>query len=261
MHPSLRRFLPNPSQADDWDQRLIYELDPVVPQYWERIDDTVTARLAELGHKVKSPFSSALHGVGPEAEIGAGKWGYVYKLNQTTAGPRWALKLTEDPTEGPIAAFIMGNPLLHRMEGCVDFAGVWQLPERSTHGNIIYVIVREFLESTSISHISAHLLSEVRKPAAVYNQGGSWDDMDAARQRTMELLLELAAYAPRAKAVVDFMVEYYRETGWFLADLHAANLGERQRSNMWVAFDVGHSNIDDAPAIDYLPNPGPPVLS
>lgn len=243
------------------DEGEFYELDPMVPKHWQRIGRAVTARLRQLG--LWRQRGSVLKGIDPtdeDAILGMGAWGWAYKLPTT---PPVVLKVTEDPSEGPITARVMSDRVLHDMEGVVNFQGLWQLPEPAARSaRTIYVLLREYLEEEAfLDDEDEELLWAAREAAGAYNAQSGWHEAaliraaDKSRQQMMEYLLELQRN-PDAEALIEFMLEFYRRTGAALADIHPGNIGTREDDDTWVVFDLGHTKLEAAPNIDALPNPG-----
>jgi hypothetical protein len=120
----------------------------IARKWWPSIDWAVTATLRQLGEPM--PFGvRSLAKIGPEDYIGCGTWGCVYPLDTTD---RWVLKLTTDPTEGPIVAHIMKHRHLRTHPGIVYYGALWQLEDsisiRDDDDEFvdlpIYIILREF---------------------------------------------------------------------------------------------------------------------
>lgn len=224
-------------------------LTTVVQRYWDKIDATITRELVQLG---ETPETSALAGVDWRLNrLGTGKWGVVYP----TACPRWVVKVTLDPTEGPIIQAIMNDPVLRTHPGICYYAGLWKLPEtiRRHEGHELknytpFVVLREdinpkaVLEGEVPSHqVGLQTLLDGDDDEGIEGLRDIADRLNVARidqdkERSVEAAHEMADYLlelgeyEETEELSDFMQAFYQRLGGALADVHSANIGARQHN-------------------------------
>jgi hypothetical protein len=169
----------------------------IVKDWWPSIDWTVTATLRQLGEPIHFGERS-LARIGPHDYIGCGSWGCVYPLDTTD---RWLVKVTTDPTEGPIVAHIMKHRELRNHRGIVYYGGLWQLDERvhlpSAEGDEmldlpIYVILREY--------------------AAVWPHAWPWDEPHMDEMNEYEYFMSEATTSSLALLNIQDQMEYVRKS-------------------------------------------------
>lgn len=115
---------------------------PVVKKYAEKIARLAQQTVAKVTGVDKPQWSFDTE------PLGAGSWGVVWPLTDK----RFILKVTADPTEGPVVATIMSEPALHNHMAIVHYFALRQLPEGVTFRNRdfpLYVIVAERLVHSS----------------------------------------------------------------------------------------------------------------
>jgi hypothetical protein len=187
------------------------------------------------------------------------------------------LKLSTDPTEGPVIAAIMKTGLDAQLDGLTRWYGVWRIPEpvsRRHSRSIGWVIIRE----------------EIRPLRTVDNdaeapQNIHWLDLLANYNRAAYRMLHLKMKEKVAIATLeadealrrlfDYPETYYiaqalealAREGIILVDVHPGNLGFRIRPSetkeiipVWwsdgvsrpplLIFDPGHSRAPETPIAD-----------
>jgi len=264
---------------------------PVV-RAWPAIDRAVTKELNRIGE----PIESALSHLNPRGGyLGTGAWGAVY---QTMAG-RWVVKVTADPTEGPITSAIMSKPSLRAHPGVAYFLKIWRLAEPAPfHGKryTIYVIVRENIKPISyyafaddyVARRARKILVGSNTKTDMGHRGTAFEINTAIEKgdtRAIETLgwrwdqeiLELRNLYP-SHMMADFMGDFFASFKGALADVHTNNFGLREHAlydlklpkdvieshepaSYWVLFDPGHSSVATGSKPPLLPvkNPGRPI--
>lgn len=250
--------------------RFPHGLKPIVKKYEQKI-----AKLArEVVRDVTAPGPD-----GPVDEpqwsfdvepLGAGSWGVVWPL----ADERFILKVTADPTEGPVVATIMAEPYLHDHMAILHYFALREIPEFAVFRGKpfkVYVIVAERLVHSSQAsklldadddeqydnlhrftlalqklQLAARALvheREKKRPSAweVDKLYGEWLD---ALNRLGDGPLE------------DFIIQFYDHTrsesegaddapsGGVLADLHFNNIGKRvvDWTDLGIELRPSHDN-------------------
>ena len=238
---------------------------PAIQNLWDRIDRAVSQRLWEMSEL--NPDETALSDVDPEpVPQMSGSYGTVYPTN----APGWVVKVSCDPTEGPVAQAIRSEELLESHPGVVDIAGVWVAPQTSVpfEGEQLpfFVILRESINPLEIPFDlvedlergegppDIQALWNVRNAATWYNEARSEFDRLHYNDRLEEHLEELESFR-HAAHLADFMGLFKDTFGGAIADAHPGNLGTRSGEDDWVLFDVGHSANVPGPPIAFLPNP------
>jgi len=246
---------------------------PAIQKYEEQIQKLTSRVVAEtLGLEREEQWSADVE------PLGAGSWGVVYPL----VDERFVLKVTSDPTEGPIISTIMAEPDLHDHMAIIHYFALRAIPEMHVFRNKpykLYVVVAERLKNVG--------------GLIKYGYGQrTADDVLADRlmklKNTAGLLVhELRKKRPRAYVVnklrdeyiekferipdsplSDFFIQFYERTdGGVLADVHLNNLGQRAvnwseitdgdiplgaSDGYWVISDPGHSSIEGAGDIEEL---------
>ena len=253
----------------------------VVRAAWPRIDDTVTQALYDLGEDFDG---SALEDVEPDYDmLGCGYWGCVYP----TAVPRWVVKVSADPYEGPIAQAVMDCPYLRDHPGNAYILNMWQLAEKARWGRSgwrnVWVILREEITPIRLPLLLqgrtgtlVDLLHTIRIAAAATNKyDRDIEEKGRGRGRYRKLIrsevlwlrgLKTADQTRELAVLSDFMFDFFEEFGARLADVHGGNAGRRRHdltdivpthypSKHWVTFDLGHSNVETGSEVPLLRNP------
>lgn len=254
-----------------------FGLDDIAINEWDRIDKTVTKELDHLG--IGYDCDSALAGLDGDIyeALGYGSYGIVWP----TCAPGWVVKVTADPTEGPILSSVMDEPDLAGHPAIAEILGVWRIPGASIEiegeESPVFVVLREEIAPIEVDDEEAEAinawessgplqeLQRVRYHAGRVNAAipdyASMPKRDRDYVSSMlagelnEALAGLAAYR-ESQALADFMGQFYDIFGVALADIHYGNVGFRPGGRELVAFDLGHSQgLEDYPPIELLPNP------
>lgn len=219
--------------------------------------------------------------------LGAGSWGVVYP----TRDPRFIVKVTADPTEGPIVSTIMSEPQLHNHMGIIHYFALRKLPEDVVfRGKTfpVFVIIAERLKdvgglrgmSWNQSREDRHLTNLLIKIKDVAGKLVHEKQKKRPSQRAIDALdeqyLDLVGQINDGP-LSDFFFQFRdaTETG-VLADVHLNNLGKRavdwetvtngavplsDSDWHWVISDPGHSSVETHPDIAPLrENPRKPPL-
>lgn len=182
--------------------------------------------------------------------LGAGSWGVVYP----TVDPRFIVKVTADPTEGPIVSAILAEPVLHNHMGIIHYFALRQLPEmtegamawgRKGRSYPVYVIIAERLKDVGAlarsSYISAYATGTRTADQILGNQ------LFRVKEAATPLVKEKRRKRPRAwmleklddaymtavgdirdGPLQDFFFQFRDVTGdGVLADVHLNNVGKR----------------------------------
>lgn len=264
-----------------------------VKNAWQAIDHVVTRELRRIGE----PIESALGHLDPRGEfVGTGAWGAVY----LTTAPRWIVKVTADPTEGPITSAIIGKPSLRAHPGVSYFLKIWRLREPAkfkSRQRTIYVIVREnivplsfaaFFDDADARRARSILTGNSpfrgvndghRATAYQFNQAIERNDArtieELSWQWDQEILELRNIYLSHMMA--DFMEEFFATFHGALADVHVNNFGLREHAlydlklpksviashepaSYWVLFDPGHSSVATGSKPPLLPRRNPERL-
>jgi len=222
------------------------------------------------------------------APLGAGSWGVVWPL----ADERFILKLTADPTEGPIIQTIMDEHVLLNHMGIIHYFAVKKIPATFTWKNkpqTVYVVIAERLQHSSQVPTPTYDSRELRD----YNN--FVHALYKLKDTAGKLVHELGLKRPSAYKVdqlheawtasvrrlqqgpmEDFIWQFFdvtrddkapesfgQATGGILADIHFNNVGKRvvdwtdldielEPSDYWVISDPGHSSLVDKRTIEDL---------
>ena len=255
---------------------------------WPRIGRVINKTLGELG---EHPANLTAIKPTPKSAYGSGVWGYVFP----TGNPRWVLKVTADPTEGPITAAVMEHDNLRYDAGVCYFAAIWRLgvPVGVEGEYEAYIILREDMTpvlqkdkdwvtfSTQVDRLNA-----IQKSTGAYNEqmnavedAGSASAMDKHIAALEKLAPRLdreytqALHTKYLRAVVEFQIEFFETFGRPLADIHFGNIGwrvhnldnlgvdlgitEGVNSGIMGAYDLGNSEIESEAQIPRLPRRNP----
>lgn len=251
---------------------------PLIEKYAEQIGRLASTTVAKVLNQEPVPQWS------PSTEpLGTGSWGVVYPL----ADEKFVLKVTADPTEGPIVAKIMSEPQLYNHMGIIHYFALRQLPERASvkansKGYPVYVIVAERLKDVgeltshmrsyvrSRDHELAYQLSEVKEAATPLvkekrrKKPRQWM-VDKLDQEYMNRVAQIDD-----SVLCDFFYQFRDATNdGVLADVHTNNVGKRAvnwykvtngeiplegNDTYWVISDPGHSSLEEHPSIEELRN-------
>jgi hypothetical protein len=181
-----------------------------------------------------------------EEPLGCGHYGCVWELanmdpglNDPAAGEafeftRRVLKISVDPTEGPVVAAIMKTGLDKKLDGLVRWEGVWRIPSwigTRAGRDTAWVIIREEVRPFNTT---GYLLGN--HPWNLYLEKYNAAIRKAIDLKTPALKNEAKAKANEAlKALFKFEETYYLAQaidalgleGITLADIHQGNLGFR----------------------------------
>lgn len=252
---------------------------------WELIDAAVTHEIAgHVGDKLEEPWSSALDGQRLHDDYyGYGYWGVAYP----TRYPRWTVKITADPLEGPVAQYILDTPQLRDHAGVARFQKVWRCARKVSLGPqryTVYVLVREDIEPVAmneLSHEALHALNvlDARSHALMTSirSGAAEIDIEDRYEDWREFLGELSVI-PVFSFVAQFMHAMDTLGPVVMHDVSVGNIGWRHHSFgdfapaqsrigrvKVVLHDVGHSsNVLGRVNVELMPrlerNPAIPIL-
>jgi hypothetical protein len=167
-------------------------------------------------------------------------WG-VYGVVWETADPRFVVKVTADPTEGPAVSEIKANKKLWKNEGVVYFHRVWRLPRVTVdvpqHGKcLVWVILREELTCASrqckatvckkIDDLgcAAQDLS-IDRGALLF---GHHQALDSYIESEIEFVQDVQKLkGTEGEPIASFMAESYERAGLVFSDMHSGNVGRR----------------------------------
>lgn len=184
-----------------------------------------------------------------DTPLGCGHYGCVWALanidpqdNSVENSFRYTgrvLKISVDPTEGPVVAAIMKTGQDKRLGGLVRWEGVWRIPAyigSAAGRNTGWVVIREEVQPFN-SFRSGHFSSS----GDIYPWLRYLDKYNASIRRAIDLKTtalknqEFAAAEQALKALNQFEETYYVSQAIYalmlqaitLADIHEANLGWR----------------------------------
>ncbi len=171
--------------------------------------------------------------------LGAGSWGVVWPL----ADERFILKLTADPTEGPVVQTILKHPHLHNNMGIIHYFALKQVPPKALaeagldvyrkKTQAIYVIVAERLQHSS----------------AVPFGGGVHSDVNRFAKRLGDLKLAAGALVHE--------LSLKKPRPYKIDDLHAAWITALHRLNEGPIEDFVHTFFDFTRNEKASPDVGP----
>lgn len=241
---------------------------PVIEAYGEQIAKLASRVIHEVtGEPLDVQWT-------PRTEpLGAGSWGVVYP----TRDPRFVVKVTADPTEGPIVATIMSEPQLHNHMGIIHYFALRKLPEDvDFRGKTfpVFVIIAERLKDVgalrgwSKSREDEHLTRLLVKIKDVAGKLVHEKQKKRPSQRLIDMLdeqyLDLVGQIHDGP-ISDFFFQFRDATDdGVLADVHLNNVGKRAvdweavtngavplsgADWHWVISDPGHSSVEQHPEI------------
>lgn len=232
---------------------------------------------------------------GDPETYGSGHYGSAFALDGSD-GERWVLKVTRDPTEGPMCDFIgyyQSEKQLLR-SGFARFESVARMPDRLLwRGKTwpVYLIVREEIENPGqvfqLDYEAARRIAILQTAARAMTKKtprgrmiwGLWkngfppkhkEPADIAWDDAIDWLLARPGVSSMAQDL-----RYLREIGITLLDVHFGNVGRRGHPQMWshdrnvdgtnvgdwIIFDPGHTpTAEHRRVIKTLPNPPCRVL-
>jgi hypothetical protein len=249
---------------------------------WHDIDHAITIILDEIG-EIPPDGPSALEDIDPINDtLGCGGYGCVFPLNTE----RFVLKVTTDPQEGPITAFIIENNDLRFHPGVAFFLAIWELYEKTYKDNSIYIILRETVKPyqgqnkkiTDIINLSYKKSIRLAEAKKEFNKTEDWSSFKKYRllKKEWELSLKKMYNILPTKYIAEF-IKLCSKKELFLEDVYDENIGKRifdlgdiiedaAIPNDYLSiFDVGASDIKEEPIITKLPpeweeNPRIPIL-
>jgi hypothetical protein len=167
-------------------------------------------------------------------------WG-VYGVVWETGDPRFVVKISADPTEGPSIAQIRSNKTLWKNSGCVYFHKVWRIPGVTVnvpgHGEcLVWVILREELTCATracrasvckkIDELgcSAQDLS-IERGALLF---GYTQALPSYIDSEIEFVQDIQKLrGTEGEPIANFMASAYEREGLVFSDMHAGNVGHR----------------------------------
>jgi len=248
---------------------------PLIAKYEEQIQKLASRVVHEVTGEPREQQWAA-----STPPLGAGSWGVVFPLRDE----RFVVKVTADPTEGPVVASIMAEPALHNHMGIIHYFALRQLPEDVTFRNKtfpVYVVVAERL--TDVGGLwkrgmfqGSNNTDDVRTGKQVSNvfDAARAYKKEAEKKRPSEHKLDdlVQDYLDKVGRIddgplSDFFFQFYDATKGVLADVHLNNLGKRAvdwedltggkvplsgDNNYWVISDPGHSSLEEKPVVEAL---------
>jgi hypothetical protein len=248
----------------DWPEELL--------KYWPFIRRQANRTLQRSG--VLTKYQEALPYKPEDSKLlGCGFWGCVWECQHN---PRFTIKLTYDPVEGPTISKLIEEPYLRFHPGVTYYHDVWAIPllegttqhvlpkkfmdiERSD--DIIgYLVIKENAASIEpIAEIKSEIkrdfreLSSTAKILLRAKKSGSPKRIEKARREWLQVV-ELLKSLVGCQALAEFLVQM-EEAGVLLRDIHLDNIGESVYSfsdvsgeipnnRNLVLIDVGHASIE-----------------
>jgi hypothetical protein len=180
-----------------------------------------------------------------DSPLGCGHFGCVWALANMDPGYNSAetpfkytgrvLKISVDPTEGPVVAAIMKTGLDKQLDGLARWEGVWRIPaEIGTRAgrNTGWVIIREEIRPFPMSLFFSAAGHRWNKHLHKYNEKirkaidlKTERNREAARDEAMQEVGYLGNY--EETYYVAEAIEALARKGIILADIHTGNLGSR----------------------------------
>lgn len=183
--------------------------------------------------------------------LGCGHFGCVVPIE----GSNQVLKVTTDATEGPVVQAIINTGLDKELAGLVRYHEIWQIPGYEGRGarSSAYAIVRDGITPMSDADIGFRWIDVLHN----YNVAAR-RELDFKREHMVKMAREQAEealahlYNWNETYFVAEAIEYLRQEGIILSDVHFRNLGMGQKSPdvSWadgkrrpalLIFDPGHS--------------------
>jgi hypothetical protein len=224
-------------------------------------------------------------GVTDDKPLGCGYYGCVFK----TDDPKWVLKITRDPTEGPIVQHIMkyrmeeeggdGRGPYGTLDGVVFYKDIYQAESIQWRGKEwpVYFIIREAIEpinwnlyhttynAPSLNNIPAqyvrrslNALRHAKMYAMEFFTLKSKYRKELAKEKYFESLSDIMDAFPE---VADVLYTLYDEDMIF-QDVHMHNLGQSiidwkdfRRPGTIVIHDLGHTPSQPLAPFEILKNP------
>jgi len=231
-----------------------YALINIAQKYWEMIEAYSDLPSGQLPTR--------------ENSLGCGSWGCAWM----SGDPRYVIKISRDPTEGPTVAAIqhfVGNRQ-DSYPGLAIIKAVWRLPEKMVYGGKsrdVYAVVREAVQpldylgyrgrsnsddyiiretSLGLTHLRDYVNAGIEYKQVKRNKAWYFDKMrDSA--------VEMYNYEPTY--YIAAALEELLDAEITLTDIHQGNIGYRlidwdtngkfelAPSNSLLIFDFGHSTV------------------
>lgn len=210
-----------------------------------------------------------------DSPLGCGSFGCVFPVE--TEGQ--VLKISTDPTEGPVVKALMDTGLDKRLNGLARWYGIWRIPGAIQEGprSTGWVILREEVSPFDPRKISEnwwslfqrwfedlrHYNEHARKSIDIKSKTRSDREWQEARASIGEL------YGYEETYFIAEAIEELTFNGIRLADIHDANLGfriypteeqpiqeaywaDKQNRPPLLIFDLGHSSAPSEMTVEDL---------
>lgn len=203
--------------------------------------------------------------------LGHGHWGVVF----ATSDPTRVVKVSVDPTEGPMWKMLMDKKLSDELDGLATCYAVHKLPVdykwRSKQLDM-WVILRENIAPRTSMKIE---LDEHERREERIGEKLLIDFIDISRKfakmksqwkkqlyfdQAWELCTKMYSIQP-TYYIAETIEQVYHSAKTLLADVHLGNIGYRifesdwkSPSKCWVIYDPGHSKVLEKPEIANLFN-------
>jgi hypothetical protein len=251
-----------------------YGLEELV-QYWKQIRNTTTANLRKSGILTHKQFSLP-ENIYDAQLLGCGFWGCVWRCHHN---PRFAIKLTFDPVEGPVVFSIINDHILRYHPGSVYYHGLWAIPRQANQNHILpkkffdiernddilgYLILRENAEMVNEVCKNAISLDDSREFNFIgstlirQKKNGNGRKPRLKWKKAIERLFE----HDETVVLANFILLAEERAGIIFKDLHCGNIGKRvydfsdvfehMHTDSLILMDPGHSHVDHAPQLPLL---------
>ena len=207
-----------------------------------------------------------------DAPLGCGSFGCVFPTSEEGK----VLKISSDPTEGPVVKAVMDTKLDKRLDGLGRWYGVWRIPEALQEGrrSTGWVILREDVQPLDIAKIGFSWHNRWFHSLKLYNRHARksidlktpWKKESEWEEARFEIGV---LYGSEETYYVAEAIEELNRVDIRLADVHYGNLGfrifeteDQQASNVYwfdkkerpplLIFDLGHSSAPPGTTVDDL---------
>lgn len=176
-----------------------------------------------------------------EEPLGFGWFGGVYRTNK----PNLNIKITHDPSEDIIAKYIINM----REDGIrlPGFVGIYEsitFPQRiPIHGRdwLVNISVRDNVVPDEIAEIPDKFWDEYRQLALAY-AFQTPVRQQIKQQKIIDLFTMQLQTAPKIECILDSLMAFAKQWGFYIYDIHAGNTGRRLIDrNCYLVFDLGNT--------------------
>ncbi len=199
-----------------------------------------------------------------ENSLGCGSWGCAWM----SGDPRYVVKISRDPTEGPTVAaiqnFVGSRP--DSYPGLAIIKAVWRLPEQMVFRGKpwdVYAVVREvvrpydYWEATADSYIRRETALGLARLRDYVNAGIEYKQVKRQKSWYFDKMRTSvgAMYHHEPTYYIASVLDELLDAEIVLTDVHQGNVGYRlidwdtsgkfelAPSNSLLIFDFGHSNV------------------